>query len=114
MLPQAPWASNEGHRVTRVKSLNFNSSTALTSNVRATIVDRNQVRIAKVMRLYAIATHDVCVEDHDHWYGRAAWRLRVTRSAAGGQPDRRATAARSIALAGPPPGALPPGSARRY
>src|SRR6266487_5286645 len=33
---------------------------ALTSGAAAAIVDNNQVRIAKVMGLYAIATHDVC------------------------------------------------------
>src|SRR5215204_185855 len=38
---------------------------ALTSSAVTAIVGSNQDQIAKVMELYAIAMHDVCVEDHD-------------------------------------------------
>jgi hypothetical protein len=51
------------------------ANTALTSGVGAAIVGNNQVQIAKVIGLYAIATHDVCVEGHDDRPGRAARRL---------------------------------------
>src|SRR5215212_5255178 len=87
---------------------------ALTSSAVAAIVGSNQVRIAKVMGLYAIAAHNGCVEDRDDRPGCDARRLRHAGCIEGPWRSGCAAAARAGALAGAPAGALSPGGAGGY